>query len=43
MRFKRVSNYSEMEGKDAMIIEYLNAYKPMREVIEALETNFDMT
>ena len=26
-----------------MIIEYLNTYKPVREIKEALETNFDMS
>ena len=40
MRFKRVSNYSEMDSMEAFIIDLLNKDKEKDEIIEAIVQNF---
>ena len=43
MRYKRVSNYNEMNDKDALIIELINLGTPHELIVNKLMENFDMT
>ena len=42
MRYKRVSNFNEMNSIDAFICEKINQNKTDAEIIEEIELNFDM-
>ena len=43
MRFKRVSNYNEMDSQEAFIIELLNQGSHSTEIIKELSSNFQLS
>ena len=42
LRYKRVSNYNEMDSQEAFILDFLNKDKPEEEIVEAMVHNFGM-
>ena len=43
MRYKRVSNYNEIEGRDAYIMEQFSKSNYQADVIQGLIDNYKMT
>ena len=43
MRFKRVSNYNEMDSQDSLIVDLINKSRNENEILQALVDNYNMS